>query len=324
MARSETSKTRVTPHIPDHALLRPINAGSYGEVWLAKSIVGTFRAVKVVSRSRFEDDRPYEREFAGIQRFEPVSRTHPGFVAILHIGRQQSAGYFYYIMELADDLSGGQQIHAETYVPRTLSTERARCGRIPLADCLQVGLELSSALSHLHRQGLIHRDIKPSNVIFVNGRPKFADIGLVTQINQDVSFVGTPGFVAPEGPGRPTADLYSLGMLLYELAMGKSSRDFPTLPSQADDPTVPSQLWELRIGDIRQQTNCTPPWAGLPSTSWKPQERPARKPCRWVIAQNPHALGETRRRPEGHCRSASSINPTPSPMRVFSSCCNGS
>ena len=54
--------TRTLPHIPDHALLRQIGEGSYGEVWLARSVMGTYRAVKVVYRRTFEEQRPYDRE----------------------------------------------------------------------------------------------------------------------------------------------------------------------------------------------------------------------------------------------------------------------
>ncbi len=93
---------RSPPSIPDHELIRPIDRGAYGEVWLARSIVGTLRAVKVVYRHDFGDDHPFDREFRGIQKFEPVSRSHPGLVNILQIGRNDAEGYFYYVMELAD------------------------------------------------------------------------------------------------------------------------------------------------------------------------------------------------------------------------------
>src|SRR5437870_3306132 len=75
----EHFNTRVAcldPVIPDHELLCRIGCGSYGEVWLARSKLGTLRAVKVVCRSTFEDSRPFEREFKGIQKFEPISRSH--------------------------------------------------------------------------------------------------------------------------------------------------------------------------------------------------------------------------------------------------------
>src|SRR5437870_9992080 len=89
------------PVIPDHELLKKIGGGSYGEVWLAKSKLGTYRAVKIVYRKTFEDIRPFEREFKGIQKFEPISRSHEGLVDILQVGGTEE--YFYYIMELADD-----------------------------------------------------------------------------------------------------------------------------------------------------------------------------------------------------------------------------
>src|SRR5215470_8792670 len=91
--------------IPDHELIEQIGAGSYGEVWRARNIVGTQRAVKIVYRARFDSDRPYDREFAGIQKFEPVSRSHAGLVDVLHLGRAADGTHFYYVMELADGLS---------------------------------------------------------------------------------------------------------------------------------------------------------------------------------------------------------------------------
>src|SRR3989442_24860 len=75
------------PQISDHELLRRIGGGSYGEVWLARSALGAYRAVKVVDRKSFEDSRPFEREFNGIQKFEPISRSHDGLVDILPVGR---------------------------------------------------------------------------------------------------------------------------------------------------------------------------------------------------------------------------------------------
>src|SRR5215467_7791979 len=92
---------RPPPVVPDHELLSCIGRGSYGGVWLARSKLGTYRAVKVVYRSTFEDSRPFEREFKGIQKFEPISRSHEGLVDILQVGGTED--YFYYVMELADD-----------------------------------------------------------------------------------------------------------------------------------------------------------------------------------------------------------------------------
>src|SRR5881398_873231 len=90
------------PVIPDHELIRLIGHGSYGQVWLAKNAVGTLRAVKVVYRATFEKEEHFEREFKGLEKFEPISRSHDGFVDILQLGRNDPGGYFYYVMELAD------------------------------------------------------------------------------------------------------------------------------------------------------------------------------------------------------------------------------
>ena len=236
------------PDVPDHELVRRIGMGSYGEVWLARNAVGTWRAVKVVFRDRFQDARPYEREFIGIQKYEPISRTNEGLVDVLQIGRNDAEGYFYYVMELADEAEplGGEDgrwkiedgqsatvclrssiLDPRRYMPKTLACEIRTRGRLPVEECVPLGITLCLALGHLHRQGLIHRDVKPSNIIFVNGVPKLADIGLVTDLAGADSFVGTEGFIPPEGPNSPQADLYALGKVLYEASMGKDRNEFP-------------------------------------------------------------------------------------------------
>ena len=218
-------------HIPDHTLVRVIGRGAYGEVWLAKNVMGTWRAVKIVRRESFTSERPYEREFEGIRKFEPVSRAHDTQVDILHVGRDDAAGLFYYVMELGDDVLSGQEINPETYAPRTLESELKEKQRLPARQCVDIGLALATALNHLHEHGLIHRDIKPSNIIFVHGRPKLADIGLVAEAADAVSFVGTEGYVPMEGPGSSRADIFSLGRVLYEISTGLSQRQFPDIPS---------------------------------------------------------------------------------------------
>src|SRR6266498_2930462 len=221
------------PHIPDLELLRRIGHGSYGEVWLARNIVGTYRAVKIVERKAFQDEEAFEREFSGLQRFEPVSRDHDGFVAILHVGRNRAEGFFYYVMELADNDSNDGRIEPETYVPKTLSNELARCGRLSVEQAAQLGLSLSQALAELHQRRLVHRDVKPSNIIFVKGHAKLADIGLVAQTGEKAR-LGTEGYIPAEGPGKPQADLYSLGMVLYEAATGGDRLGYPALPPDFD------------------------------------------------------------------------------------------
>jgi len=211
--------------------LRCIGEGSYGQVWLAKNIMGTYRAVKVVYRNRFESDAPFDREFTGIRNFEPLSRSNEGFVDILHVGRNDESGFFYYVMEIADDVILRHQINPDNYTPKTLSKELAKHERLPVQDCVRIALCLTDALNCLHEKGLVHRDIKPSNIVYVEGIPKLADIGLVAEIREAKSYVGTEGFIPPEGPGTPQGDIYSLGKVLYEITMGRDRRHFPELPS---------------------------------------------------------------------------------------------
>jgi len=91
--------------ITDYVLIRMIGGGAFGEVWLAQSrATGRYRAVKIVYKERVPTAHSYETEFAGLKRFEEISRESLGFVDILHISRHDEAGYFYYVMELADDL----------------------------------------------------------------------------------------------------------------------------------------------------------------------------------------------------------------------------
>jgi serine/threonine protein kinase len=229
-------------------LLQRIGGGSYGEVWLARNALGAYRAIKVIHRKSFEDDRPFEREFSGIQKFEPISRSHEGLVDILQVGRQSDS--FYYVMELADDAGGESKpvrkwergteaaspahfptcspahLRPDTYAPRTLRQDLKQRSRLPVNECVEIALALTSGLAHLHKHGLVHRDIKPSNIIFVSGAPKLADIGLVTDADTTLSYVGTEGYIPPEGPGAAQADIFSLGKVLYEISTGQDRRQF--------------------------------------------------------------------------------------------------
>lgn len=241
------------PSIPDHELLRRIGAGSYGEVWLARNVLGSYRAVKVVYRSSFDSDRPFAREFEGIQTFEPVSRTHASQVDVLQVGRRE--GYFYYVMELADDLRGGREFDPAAYEPKTLKARAAGEPRLPFRECLSIGLALTEALEHLHARGLVHRDIKPANIIFVGGVPKLADIGLVTTADATRTFVGTEGFLPPEGAGTPQADLYALGKVLYEISTGLDRREYPA--AARDFGVLPERLQLLELEEIIEKA-CAP------------------------------------------------------------------
>ena len=217
------------PNIPEYKLLCRTGAGAYGEVWLAQTLTGIYRAVKIVRRSQFEDERPYEREFKGITEYEPVSRKSDGLIDLLHVGSSEADDFFYYVMELADGQRPSAEINVASYQPKTLQSELESRGRLTIEECLKHGSHLARALAFLHSQNLVHRDIKPANIVFVNGQPKLADIGLVTTMDNASTLVGTMGYIPPEGPGKPSSDIYALGMVLYELGTGKDRADFPEI-----------------------------------------------------------------------------------------------
>lgn len=240
--------------IPDYTLMKRIGSGAYGEVWLAQSVTGALRAVKIVWREDFELTRTFHREFQGIQQFEPISRGHPCLVHILHVGWNEPRGFYYCVMELADDAEDGANIiNTQTYVPRTLTTDMRRHGRLDPFFCRDAGVYMADALHYMHNHGLTHRDIKPSNIIFVGGVCKLADIGLVAAFGER-TFVGTEGFVPPEGPGTPQADIYSLGKVLYEMSSGKDRMEFPEVPDNLSDEEWPFWLDLNRV--ICQACEC--------------------------------------------------------------------
>ncbi len=233
----------VAPLIPDHELIRKFDGGAYGEVWLAKSVTGVFRAVKVVRRSGLDGERPYHREFNGIRNFEPLSRTGESLVAVLHVGINETQGYFYYVMELADDARslGGFaaevpaptfEFDAATYKSSTLAALLAEQHRLPFGACLDLGLAIGSGLLRLHSNGevLVHRDISPRNILFVDRKPRLGDPGTMVASLYAKSLVGTPGFIPPEGPGTTRGDIYSAGKVLYVASTGLEASRCPELP----------------------------------------------------------------------------------------------
>lgn len=237
--------------VPGYQLLRLIGRGSYGEVWLARDPRGNWWAVKVLGAPQSANRRSTDRELSGVRAFEPLSQTHPGLTRIVEIGTTSQAGRVYYVMEVADDMGCGQAITPERYCPHTLAQELSRDRRLPVSRCVELGLALGSALGCLHAHGLVHRDVKPSNILFVGGAPKLADAGLVTQTTTARSYVGTEGFIAPEGPGTVQADIYSLGKVLYEASTGKDRQKFPELPTLLDKTIHSREILELNRVIVR-------------------------------------------------------------------------
>lgn len=126
----------------------------------------------------------------------------------------------------------------------TLKDLLKRIGPLPYDWVWSIGEQMCSALSMAHSVGVVHRDVKPQNVMLIDSPlellPKLADFGIARQIGGDITaltatgqVIGTPDYLSPEQvlgePGGPSSDLYSLGVVLYELITGR-------LPFEAETP----------------------------------------------------------------------------------------
>ena len=223
------------PNIPNYRRFHLLGKGGFGEVWLVRSAIGQWQALKLVSQAGKERGA-YEAEFEGIRKYKPVSEMHSGLLRVELVSEKKPEGYFYYVMELADSQSSGWESLPASYKPMSLETRRSQANgrRLPVSECVRIGIALTEALDFLHHHGLTHRDIKPSNIIFVKGVPKLADVGLVTEIrppDQIKTHLGPPDYMPPPGqlPGTAQGDIYSLGMVLYVISTGRDPGSFPEL-----------------------------------------------------------------------------------------------
>lgn len=168
-------------------ILAECGKGAYGVVYLAENAIGQKIVIKLVTSSGHSD-----REFRGLKHYIPVSGTHPNLLQVFHVGK--FADGFYYTMEAADNLNDS----GDFYRPATLGNMLREGRKFSPEYAVRVTRELLGGVSAMHRANLVHRDIKPDNIIFVNGKAKLSDPGLVTEAGQPETFAGTPGFIPPE------------------------------------------------------------------------------------------------------------------------------
>ncbi|HEY0880426.1 MAG TPA: serine/threonine-protein kinase, partial [Archangium sp.] len=216
------------PVVPGYELVELLGKGGMGEVWRARqSSLGRMVAVKILP-SRFAKDREF------VARFEKESQalaslSHPGVVQI--IDRGQAGEHYYFVMEL---------------VPGINLREMMSSGKLSPRDATRIGMQIARAIDYAHEMKVVHRDLKPENILVdARGHVKIADFGLAGMKGneRDISLtatavaMGTVNYMAPEQRRDAKhvdhrADLYSLGVLLYEMFTGEVPLGRFKLPSQ--------------------------------------------------------------------------------------------
>ena len=205
-------------------------------------------AVKVLDPAMAEDEVARKR-FCRESR-TAASVSHENVVAVHHVAHEESSDLPYLVMQLID----GEALD-----------ERLARGRLSLKDTIGIGAQVAAGLAAAHEKGLIHRDVKPANVLLERGtnRVKLTDFGLAraaedVRLTRTGLVTGTPLYMAPEqARGEDLdarADLFSLGVLLYELCAGQT-------PFEAKTPlAVLKRLTDERHRPVRELNPDTPDW----------------------------------------------------------------
>ena len=197
-----------------YLIIRTIGEGGMANVYLAHdTILDRDVAIKVL-RGDLADDEKFVRRFQR-EAISASSLSHPNIVEMYDVGEDNGA--YYIVME---------------YVPgRTLKSLIKRRGALTIPEVLDIMLQLTSGIAHAHASYIIHRDIKPQNVMILDdGMVKITDFGIAMALNsneltQTNSVMGSVHYLPPEqanGSGSTIkSDIYSLGIMMYELLTGK-------------------------------------------------------------------------------------------------------
>src|SRR5918992_803184 len=223
---------------------RRLGSGGMAEVWCAEDeVLGRRVALKLMG-GRFAEDAEFRERFRR-EAQAAAGLAHPNIVAIFD--RSEWDGTPYIAMELVD----GRTL-------KELVTER---GPLPPEIAISLTEQILRALGYAHRRGIVHRDVKPQNVILDGeGQAKVADFGIAragdtSQMTEAGAIVSTGQYLSPEdAQGRPVgrrADLYSAGIVLYELLTGRVPFDGEAPISiaikQINERPVPPRQLEPRI-----------------------------------------------------------------------------
>src|SRR5256712_4314460 len=196
-----------------YKVVRKLGAGGMADVYLAEDQeLGRPVAIKILNDRHAQDDQFVERFRREAKNAAGLS--HPNIVNIYDRG--EAEGTYYIAMEYLEG--------------RTLKQLLVAHGPTPVPIALEYTRQVLAALGFAHRHGIVHRDIKPHNVVVgPDGRLKVTDFGIArsgtSQMTEAGSIVGTAQYLSPEqargAPVDPRSDLYSLGIVLYEMLTGQ-------------------------------------------------------------------------------------------------------
>src|SRR5262245_42844221 len=201
-----------------YRIVRKLGTGGMADVYLAEDEeLGRQVAIKILNDRHASDDQFVERFRREAKNAAGLS--HPNIVSVYDRG--EAEGTYYIAMEFLEGRSLKEQIVAE--------------GPLPVASAIEITRQILRALGFAHRRGIVHRDIKPHNVLLADapgdgdGRFKVTDFGIsrttTSQMTEAGSIVGTAQYLSPEqargAPVDQRSDIYSVGVVLYELLTGK-------------------------------------------------------------------------------------------------------